>query len=62
LPRKKRRSLGEKIYEILNNKELLNSVSENALKKVYRSWRGVAAEVEKEYYRIIEDYKEKHSK
>ncbi len=52
----------EKIAQILNDPALLQKVSEECHKSVYRSWEMVADEVYEKYQQIIKEYKEKREK
>lgn len=49
----------EKIYEIINNKKLLTTVSEGAYKEIYRSWDDAIKEVYKKYEKLISEQKRK---
>ncbi|MCH5157039.1 MAG: glycosyltransferase [Clostridiales bacterium] len=49
----------DKLYGIVNDKELLLEVSRNATKHVYRSWKDVVVEVENKYDEILEKYNKK---
>lgn len=51
-----------KIIEIINDKELLEKVSNNAYDELYINWDTALITVEQKYREIIEDYKAKHNK
>lgn len=51
------KAYANKIYEIINNKELLKKVSENVYAKEYLGWKQVAKMVKEAYKEIIENYK-----
>ncbi|MCH5153307.1 MAG: glycosyltransferase [Clostridiales bacterium] len=47
----------DKLHSIVNDKDLLREVSQNAKKHVYRSWKNVVEEVEDKYDEILETFK-----
>lgn len=51
----------DKIIYVINNKEKLTEVKENAFNQVYRTWDDVTDEILKKYKEYIEDYKLSHN-
>ena len=58
----KPKDYAKKIIEVLNNKELYNHVSENAYKKIYRTWDEITDEVYNSYLRLIDEFNKKKTK
>lgn len=50
-------SYAKKIIEVINDEKLLNKVSENAYKNVYKTWNDVVDKVYKDYIDLINGFK-----
>ena len=58
----KPKDYAKKIIEVLNNKELYNHVSENAYKKIYRTWDEITDEAYNSYLKLIDEFNKKKTK
>lgn len=50
----------KQIISVIENKDKLKEIKENAYKQVYRSWDDVCKEIKEKYLEYIEDYKKNH--